>query len=498
MQYLSLLTPLLLAIYPVLHLFSVNIDKLLPSGLITPLCIAIGIGFGLSIISALLYQDFEKGCLLANLIFLLSIGIGPLFFRIENTLVGKYFLDEYRILWITLEWIALLGFAWKLRPWTYSRQSNRVLTVIAVVLILFPALELCIYLTIHSGFATISLPSISRHAHPHQTLPDIYYIILDGYGRKDVLQKQYHYDNSAFVNYLHRKGFYIADKSRSNYPYTFLSLASSLNMRYLDALNDSPDQEADGTQMILHNQVIRLLKAEGYTIIHLNSGWVVTGIDQPEADKNYSYKSLNEFSILIVKTSLLGLYYTDKAYAGTQRDVILYNLGKLRDIPPKTEPTFTFAHFVCPHPPFVFDRKGKLPKRDTRIRRLEADWLPAERYVDQLVYISSEIQKVIDHIIKQSDIPPIIIVQSDHGPACPGMVEHPSKDIIWQRTTILNAYYVSNRIKQHLYPSISPVNSFRVILNDLFDYKLPLLPDKNYYAGPIGVLPYTFQDVTNL
>ena len=33
-----------------------------------------------------------------------------------------------------------------------------------------------------------------------------------------------------------------------------------------------------------------------------------------------------------------------------------------------------------------------------------------------------------------------------------------------------------------LYPSISPVNTFRVVLNSYFGENLPLLEDKSYYA----------------
>ena len=71
-------------------------------------------------------------------------------------------------------------------------------------------------------------------------------------------------------------------------------------------------------------------------------------------------------------------------------------------------------------------------------------------------------------------------------------------DVIWQRTTILNAYYVPEAIKARLYPAITPVNTFRIILSGLFGGSYPLLPDKSYYAGPIGAMPYTFQDVTHL
>src|SRR5690606_20870239 len=70
------------------------------------------------------------------------------------------------------------------------------------------------------------------------TPPDVYYIILDGYPRADILAERYGYDNSEFLEGLESRGFYIADGSHSNYGQTILSLTSSLNMDYLDTLID--------------------------------------------------------------------------------------------------------------------------------------------------------------------------------------------------------------------------------------------------------------------
>jgi hypothetical protein len=61
----------------------------------------------------------------------------------------------------------------------------------------------------------------------YKPLPDIYYIILDGYGRKDTLSRLYDFDNSAFLDSLSEKGFYIANQSTANYSYTIYSLSSS-------------------------------------------------------------------------------------------------------------------------------------------------------------------------------------------------------------------------------------------------------------------------------
>jgi hypothetical protein len=63
----------------------------------------------------------------------------------------------------------------------------------------------------------------------------------------------------------------------------------------------------------------------------------------------------------------------------------------------------------------------------------------------------------------------VIIIQGDHALAG-------AKD----RFGILNAYYLPGINKDILYPTISPVNSFRIVFNQYFGAKLPLLPDRSY------------------
>jgi len=59
---------------------------------------------------------------------------------------------------------------------------------------------------------------------------------------------------------------------------------------------------------------------------------------------------------------------------------------------------------------------------------------------------------------------------------------------------ILNAYYMPGHTAQ-LYPGISPVNSFRVILNAYFNANMPLLNDQSYFS-PIPYI-YNFSPVPN-
>jgi len=73
----------------------------------------------------------------------------------------------------------------------------------------------------------------------NDTLPDVYFIILDSYTNKENLQKYYNFDNSQFVDNLKKSGFIVFDNAKSNYPHTHFSIPSILNMEYINYFEDS-------------------------------------------------------------------------------------------------------------------------------------------------------------------------------------------------------------------------------------------------------------------
>ncbi len=75
--------------------------------------------------------------------------------------------------------------------------------------------------------------------------------------------------------------------------------------------------------------------------------------------------------------------------------------------------------------------------------------------------------------LEKSTTPPIIIIQGDHG--------------FWTGTNlpILNAYYLPGDAADALYPTISPVNSFRLIFDHYFGTDLGLLEDASYLVKDI-------------
>ena len=125
--------------------------------------------------------------------------------------------------------------------------------------------------------------------------PDIYYIIVDGYARADVLRKHYGFDNSEFLGGLEQRGFAVNDRSRANYYWTFLSLASSLNYDYLQDIAaplfadpEVHERARNGydhvARLAQDNRAAHFLRARGYRFVHIQSSTPPT-VRNPYADE---------------------------------------------------------------------------------------------------------------------------------------------------------------------------------------------------------------------
>lgn len=102
--------------------------------------------------------------------------------------------------------------------------------------------------------------------------------------------------------------------------------------------------------------------------------------------------------------------------------------------------------------------------------------------------------ETIDRILSNSTTSPIIIIQGDHGPGSRLNWQNAGKSDLTERFSILNAYYLPGINSAELPPTISPVNSFRVVLDSYFGADLPLLPNLSFFTA--RTRPYLFIDVT--
>jgi hypothetical protein len=309
----------------------------------------------------------------------------------------------------------------------------------------------------------------------------VYYVILDGYARADALATHYGFDNTGFLAALRARGFLVADRSRSNYPYTYLSLASSLNERYLTG--DIAQGEAYRTyvSLIRSASVPQRFRERGYRYDLIRSPWAGTS-GSPLADEVLGPDPPlhNEFEAAILDQSLLRGLVPQPSIA----DYHLAAFDGLETVSADPRPTFTLSHIVAPHPPYVLDRDGKVVL-DTAALRGQWGGPDNERgYVEQVRFVNDRVLEAIDRILAASTTRPIIVLQGDHGTWSsrfePGVAH---QEVTAERMSILNAYLVPDEVRALLYPSITPVNTFRAIDRGLFGEPVALLADESWYGA---------------
>jgi hypothetical protein len=335
-------------------------------------------------------------------------------------------------------------------------------------------------------------------------LPDIYYIIMDRYAGPETLKTIYNFDNKHFLDYLEAKGFYVASRSAGNYPSTAQSLASSLNLQYLTYLGKFMDPESTSWipihRLLEDHKVRSFLKSKGYQYIHLGSWWEPTRKNKL-ADENVYFTPLPEMFYVLYGSTVFQPVSAALGVLDLRYEHWRGNRRQFEDLTGRVGaegPKFVLAHFLLPHDPYVFSRDGDY------LRLHQVNNQPTElNYINQLVYTNRMLQKTIDKLISTSKQPPIIILQADEGPY-PRRYDHDTQNFDWRKATnaelnqkmqILNSFYLPGVDSRALYPTISPVNAFRLVFNLYFKTNLPLLPDESFVFEQRR-RPYSLLNVT--
>jgi hypothetical protein len=339
--------------------------------------------------------------------------------------------------------------------------------------------------------------------------PDIYVIILDGYARQDVLQDIYKHDNSDFTEWLEKQGFYVADDSHSNYVQTPYTMSSFWNLDYLQTWDSSYEYAKYLFNPIQNNRVFRLLDDIGYTTVSFEGVSEYTEIKKADVYLS-KFLPLNNFETLLLTDSpleplsnIIDLHLPLNTYK-IHRESMLYQLDMLKEIPIDIPgPKLVYAHILAPHPPFVFFQDGDFrePQRPFTLAEgvgfQDSQEAYQSGYREQVRFINREIIKVIDAILTKSEVPPIILIMGDHGPASMFNWNFEDPGCLWERTSNLYAILLPGHENDGtVYSSITPVNTFRIIFNTYFATDLPLLADRGYMMA--WQHPTLKLDVTNV
>lgn len=506
---LSLAHPYLFAIVPIVHLYAHNFGQCDLRELGRYVAVALAATALLLAIAWLVTRSMTKAACIATVIVVIFLNYGRLYdFLVSEKALSL--LPQYAGHWV----LSCLSVAIVAAAAVYFGRTQRnlqplcgFLTCTAAILVALSAAQIVSQTeTQDSELGNLldplqAYPKTSPLAEKTPDRPDVYYIILDGYARADNLQRMFDFDNSEFLNHLRSRGFYVADRSCSNYPYTFISLASSLHMRYLDDLLD-PNHGPNiyrFSSFLRSPLVGRIFQSKGYRFIHFKTNFFPTSrSDVADISIGGGPDWLrDEFSQVLWRSTMLRLFEPSMAQQH------LRALEALTQIPRIKGPTFTFAHLIIPHHPYVFDRDGNVVQFvsqslawDAAIGKNKHD------YIEQMIFLNQKVQEVIDKILASSSVPPIIIVQADHGT----MFTHPDgvptaaelDRFGLERMPILNAYLVPEKMRQKLYPGISPVNTFRMLLTQCFGEHFDLLPDRNYVSSYIDFHIWQMHEVTAL
>ncbi len=363
------------------------------------------------------------------------------------------------------------------------RNPTRILNVVAATLMVLVLLNL--FTSGTQRDVTVRTDEVRRAAESKDValrdpadLPDIYYIILDEYGSERFLRDHYGYNNSQFISWLESRGFYVAD-GHGNYNHTELSLASSLNMKYINYLSAEVGGRsrdlAPLRRMVEDNSLMRFLKSRGYKFAFFGTSYSVTRSNRYADIAHVENWNRGEFMTTLLNSTLFRCF----SPAVATRESVLNTFANIPLTRKRVKgPLFLFAHILPPHPPYLFDRNGKPLKPSDDAKAM---------YLEQLMYVNKKVKEMVDEILSVSDRQPVVVIQGDHGPFLD------KKNPYYYTTENLNALLVPNGDKL-FYRSMTPVNSFRVILNSIFGTDFSLLQDRTYVSSTEA--PYAFKEIT--
>ena len=503
---------ILFTFYPLLFLWAVNISQIDPVVVIRPFLFTL---VGSAILYGILYlvfRDVVKAGLVGTLLLIAFFSYGHVYYEARavpalrilshhTTLVPLYLLLFGLAIWGTLR---------------LKKYGSLILYLngISLLLVALQVVELS-YAYIRTSYAAsrpVKVQSGLTLTASLKDMPDIYVIVLDTYMRSDALKQDLGYDNSPFIDQLTHMGFYVAACGHPNYTFTYASISALLNMRYIPQAyaNDVWSQFSDsGFWSILQNDEVRQqLKSVGYKtvafqeeypLLEFDDSDVLIGTNHPTINSSYLYPfevMYRQSTAAILLNALdpngkIALHFQTKPVGQNTNSVDLsglpdankdlvathiistqFILDHITDVPAIAGPKFTYVHLFIPHYPYVFGPDGEIMTDPGYYGGDRGDAVDNsyqnKGYVNQVQYIDKRIVPILQTVIKKSNNPPIIILMGDHG--LEGTNRH----------TDLLAYYLPGNGSAKLYPTISPVNSFRLIFDEYFGANYPLLPDKTY------------------
>jgi Sulfatase len=326
-----------------------------------------------------------------------------------------------------------------------------------------------------------------------ETKPNIYSMVFDEYPGYKSLKDSFAFGNDSLYKFLDDKGFKILP-TFSNYNMTFYSMASMLNMHYIDKpfipLQNTFKDDQDRIKEIKNAQAIQHFKSMGYSFTNYS---IFDILDQPSVKGNsfvVSQATLLTHKIFFNRmlkdigwhfiTGKNKITFIENIYMKDKRNNAFIEKQLLETNPVKNSPQFIYAHFNMPHTPFFYDSLGN-PLANATIfnESLHGDKSLALSY---LKYANTKIKTLVEVICKK-DSNAIVVVMSDHG-----WRGYKTKGVITPLYfNNICALRFPNKNYLSMKESWSNVNFFRYLFNTQFNQKMPYLIDSSIFLSDVKV-----------
>lgn len=483
--------PVLFSIFPILFLFTLNIDSLNSEEVILPIILVPITSVGIWSVLSLIMKNKYKAGLIVSVGLVLFFSYGHIHnILIDSELAGE--ISRHRYLMIPFLSVFAISTIYFVKTKRLLNNATTISNGISIALVLMTLVNISSFaITDTSIDSNDLLGGISTEN--IDSLPDVYFILLDAYAGESILNSVHNFDNSYFLSELEKRDFKILDDANTNYAITTQVTSSTLNMKYINYVGEELGSDSKNVhplyELIKNNQVMTNFKSLGYEIVVLGSSHKFT-TDFPIADEILclSNDPINsEFTINLFKTSLLKPIYS--ILFETHRDKILCSLSELPNVHNQFDkPIFVFSHLLLPHSPFIFGPNGEV--RDSKTIEVTDEW-DDEGYVDQVQFANKKMLEFLDNI-PLSDNGPIIVMMGDHGTGSSDDVNSDSK--LLERMKILYALRLPNS-EMTLPENMTPVNTFRLIFNQYFDGDYEYLENESYLSSHGA--PYNFTNVSD-
>lgn len=495
--------PILFAAFPILLLITSNLHEVIFKDAGFSLLIVIGISLlSFLILNLFLKNKFKSGLLISLCLILFfsygyfirftsQIGIDVSMLPFSHT---TYAIPLYGIMLI-IGIIVILKLKKRLKDITIF------VNIIGIVIIVMLLPNVISYSLDNNEFNKINNEmnyKILQHSELHEK-PNIYYIIVDEYTSDEILLEIYNYDNNEFLTKLSQRGFYIPTNSYSNYVTSPLAISSTLNMLYFNDEKIYPTLD-NRNEFYNNNQIMQIFKSLDYKIVSMSLDYGYPEISEHHLCAPSMF--VNQFHNTVIDLSLWNPFSKYLVTAGDpQRERVNCKFNELSTLQTTLDtPFFVFAHIMSPHPPYLFGPNGESVNPEF-LAIGAASWDDKSGYVNQLQYINKKILETVDTILQENDSPPIIIIQGDHGtPTQLGggglRWSNVTDESIRERVSIFTAFYLPKDNSEIMHEGVTPVNFFRIILNNYFYGSYEILEDKIYFSTYQKMLD--FDDVTEI